>query len=331
MLGTASQAPTRHRNHNGYLLRWDGEGVLFDPGEGTQRQLLLAGVPATAVTRICVTHFHGDHCLGLPGILQRLSLDRAPRAVPVAFPASGVAYFDRLRHASVFHEHVEITPLPVRAPGPVERGPAFTLWADRLDHQPETYGWRIEEPDGRRMVPSLLERAGVRGSAIGALQRTGAGRVGDRTVRLEEVSTHRPGQRMAFVMDTALCDAAFALAERADLLVCEATFANAEQHLATRYRHLTAGQAGRIAAESGVRRLVITHFSQRYPDESLLVAEAREAFDDVVAARDLTRVPVPTRLREAPSGAVGGKARPADGREVEGGPVGTGGGAPSFT
>jgi ribonuclease Z len=79
VLGTASQAPTRTRNHNGYLLRWDDEGILFDPGEGTQRQLTLAGVAASAITRICITHFHGDHCLGLPGVIQRLSLDRVAR------------------------------------------------------------------------------------------------------------------------------------------------------------------------------------------------------------------------------------------------------------
>ena len=76
ILGTASQAPTRSRNHNGYFLRWDDEGLLFDPGEGTQRQMLFAGVTASQITRICVTHLHGDHCLGLPGVLARMSLDR---------------------------------------------------------------------------------------------------------------------------------------------------------------------------------------------------------------------------------------------------------------
>jgi len=101
---------------------------------------------------------------------------------------------------------------------------------------------------------------------------------------------------IAFIMDTRLCDAAFELAESADLVVCEATFASAEAELATRYRHLTAAQAGRIAAEAGARRLVITHFSQRYPDETLLLDEARAEFDDVIAARDFLHVPVPPRL-----------------------------------
>ena len=87
VLGTSSQVPTRLRNHNGYFLRWDAEGILFDPGEGTQRQMAHAGVAATDLTRMCITHFHGDHCLGVPGVVQRLSLDRvAHRTAVFAFP-----------------------------------------------------------------------------------------------------------------------------------------------------------------------------------------------------------------------------------------------------
>jgi ribonuclease Z len=116
-----------------------------------------------------------------------------------------------------------------------------------------------------------------------------------RRVSLHQTSTTRPGQRFAFLMDTRLCDAAFALAEGADMLVCESTFLSADERLARAYGHLTAAQAGRIAAESGVRLLVLTHFSQRYPDESVLLEEAREVFPDAVAARDLARIPVPSR------------------------------------
>ena len=108
VLGTASQAPTRHRNHNGYLLRWDGEAILFDPGEGTQRQFTLAGVSAASVDRICITHFHGDHCLGLPGMIMRLSLDAGSLPVPVHYPASGQSHFERLRFATAGQEHVPV-------------------------------------------------------------------------------------------------------------------------------------------------------------------------------------------------------------------------------
>ena len=295
VLGTASQVPTRDRNHNGCLLRWDGEAVLLDPGEGTQRQLALAGVPASAITRICVTHFHGDHCLGLPGVVQRLSLDRVAHPVGVYYPASGQRFFERLRSACSFVETVELRPRPVEADGVVAPAPPFDLVARRLDHDPETFGWRLQEPDGRRLLPERLAALGVRGPDAGRVLREGAVEVGGRRVTLEEVSTARRGQRMAFVMDTRLCDAAFALAEGVDLLVAEATYASADEDLATAYRHLTAAQAARIAAEAGARQLVLTHFSQRYPDTSPLLAEAREVFPDTVAARDLDRFPLPPR------------------------------------
>src|SRR5215213_2824702 len=96
VLGTAAQAPTRDRNHNGYVLRWDGRAILFDPGEGTQRQLLHAGVPSSSITDICITHFHGDHCLGLPGVLARFALDQRQHPVDVHYPASGAEFLDRL-------------------------------------------------------------------------------------------------------------------------------------------------------------------------------------------------------------------------------------------
>ena len=117
VLGTSSQVPTRYRNHNGYLLRWDAHGVLFDPGEGTQRQMIMAGVSATDIDRICVTHFHGDHCLGLAGITQRISLDGVPHEVPVHFPRSGRKYYDRLRHASIFRDRAKLVACPIDGAG----------------------------------------------------------------------------------------------------------------------------------------------------------------------------------------------------------------------
>jgi ribonuclease Z len=116
-----------------------------------------------------------------------------------------------------------------------------------------------------------------------------------RRVALEEASEHRPGQRFAFVMDTRLCDAAFELAQGVDLLVCESTFLSQDAPLAREYGHLTAAEAGRIAAEAGARRLVLTHFSQRYPDETPFLEEAGAVYPDAVVARDLLRVPVPRR------------------------------------
>jgi ribonuclease Z len=301
VLGTASQAPTRRRNHNGYLLRWDAEGLLFDPGEGTQRQMLFAGVTASQISRICITHFHGDHCLGLPGVLQRMSLDQMASPVEVCYPAQNRDVYARLRHAAIGRESVRLVERPVDADGPVGGSGAFRLEARRLSHTVPAFGYALTEPDGRRMLPDRLAAAGVSGPDVGRLQRDGrliVRNAGERVVTLEQVSELRVGQRFAFIMDTRLCDAAFALAERADMVVCESTFDDADAPLAREYGHLTAGQAGRIAAESGARLLVLTHFSQRYDDEAAerLAGEAATVFGgQVVLASDLDRIPVPRR------------------------------------
>jgi ribonuclease Z len=311
VLGTASQTPTRQRNHNGYLLRWDGQGLLFDPGEGTQRQLLLAGVPSSAITRICLTHFHGDHCLGVPGIVQRLSLDRVRHPVHAHFPASGRHFFERLRHATAFREVAELREQPIERDGVFAVDATGTLEARRLDHLVESFGYRLVEPDGRRLLPELLARFGVTGPAVGQLQRAGELDLNGRPVRLEQVSEPRRGQRFAFVMDTRLCDAVYALAEDADLLVIESTFLAEESDLARDYGHLTAGQAASVAAACGVRRLVLTHFSQRYSDPARFREEAATVFDgEIVVAQDLTRVPVPRRA--APSAELGLDAETPD-------------------
>jgi len=293
ILGTASQVPTRRRNHNGYVLRWDGEAILFDPGEGSQRQMLHAGVSATDLTRICVTHFHGDHSLGLAGVLQRISLDRVPHPVTAHYPAGGAGYFERLRYATAYHEAADLRPAPVTADGPVAVTPSFTLSAARLSHPVEAYGYRLEEPDGRRILPELLAARGIAGPAVGRLQREG---VLD-GVTLEEVSRPRPGQSFAFVMDTRLCPAVPALAEGCDLLVIESTFLDQDARLAEEHGHLTAGQAGRAAQEAGVRHLVLTHFSQRYPEPGEFGRQARAAgfTGELTVAEDLMRVPVPNR------------------------------------
>lgn len=302
VLGTSSAVPTKRRNHNGYFLRWDGHGVLFDPGEGTQRQMRRAGLAAHDITRICLTHFHGDHALGVPGIVQRIARDQVDHPVRAAFPASGIPYWRRLRNATPFVDTDAIVEQPLAGTGACLLGDAgITVTALPLEHSIDAYGYRIAEPDGWRMLPERLAERGITGPDIGRLQREGKiGLPGGQEVTLPECAARRPGQAMALVMDTRLCDNAVRLAEGADLLVIESTYLNAEAGLAARYGHLTAGQAGRIAAEAGVRRLVLTHISERYDtdEEPRFTAEAAEHFTGgITLALDLDRITVPHRKR----------------------------------
>jgi ribonuclease Z len=294
-LGTASQVPTRYRNHNGYLLRWDEEGILFDPGEGTQRQMIFAGVSASEITKILITHFHGDHCLGLAGIIQRLSLDKVAHTVEVYYPASGQKYFDNLSEASIYYKAAKIKPCPIARPGVVFQSRQLTLEARRLDHGVETFGYRLQEPDSVTMLPEKLEAFGVRGPAVGQLKKEGSLEINSQLITLDQVSVPKPGQSAALVMDTRLCDEAVRLAEGADLLVCESTYLSSEQIEAERNGHLTAAQAATIARDANARRLVLTHFSQRYTSIEPFLNEARALHHDVTVVNDGDEVEVPAR------------------------------------
>ncbi len=298
-LGTASQVPTRTRNHHALFLQWDDLGILFDPGEGTQRQMTLAGLSATQITHICITHFHGDHCLGLAGIIQRLSLDRVEHPVEVIYPASGQLYFERLRHASSFFEVATLVPRPVQA-RPDEwteacRAGKARLLVQALEHGIDCQGYRLQEDDGVRMLPDRLAAAGVAGPVVRQLLQAGQVEVEGRTVRLEEVSEPRPGQAFALVMDTRACPGAQALARGVDLLVCEATYQQSEAVEAHDHFHMTAAGAAGLATAAGVRRLGLTHFSQRYDSLEGFQEEASALHPDVYCAADLAQLPVPKR------------------------------------
>ena len=212
VLGTASQVPTRHRNHNGLFIRWGEVGILVDPGEGTQRQMILAGVRASRIHHICITHFHGDHCLGLPGVIQRISLDRVPHEVHVHYPASGEQYFQRLRRASIFQDRSRLVPRPFHKPGVLFSTDEYELSTDELSHTVPTFGFRIQERDGQALDRAALAAVGLKGPAVGQLVRDGSIEVDGRIVRLAEVSTPRPGQSLAIVMDTRPCEGAVRLA-----------------------------------------------------------------------------------------------------------------------
>ena len=290
--------PTRYRAHNSYALRWDDQLVLFDPGEGCQRGCTLNRVAIARATAVCVTHFHGDHCLGLPGVIQRRSADNAAnpkpaKPLPVFYPGDGQRYFDHLYNASIFNDESNVVPQPISAGGVVGALGRFELTAVPLNHRDTTFGYRLQEPDGRRVSKSLLAERGLRGPIVGQILADGAADVDGTTVTSKEITEPYRGASMAFAMDTAPCDGLLELARDVDLLVCESTYLHAEVELATKYKHMTARQAGEAASAAGARRLVLTHFSARYQDNDVFYDEASNYHDDVVVAHDGLTVDFP--------------------------------------
>jgi ribonuclease Z len=263
--------------------------------------MIFAEVTATSVTKICITHFHGDHCLGLAGMCQRLSLDRVPHAVEIYFPATGQVFYDRLRRASIYHAVAQLVPKPIKQPGVVFEDSKITIEAKRLDHSVETFGYRLQEKDRRTMLPEKLAELGIRGPAIGELVKKGSLVVDGKTINVEDVSLHKHGQSVAFVMDTRPCQAAIDLAKGVDLLVIESTYLSAEKEEAHDHGHMTAAQAATIAREAGAKKLVLTHFSQRYQSVDPFLEEAKPIFENAVAAKDGKRIPIERPAKLGPT------------------------------
>lgn len=293
ILGTSSQHPTRERNHGGYLIRWNGEGFLCDPGEGTQRQFIFANVSPTQVTRILISHFHGDHCLGVGSMLMRLNLDGV-KEVHVYYPASGKKYFDRLRYGTIYHEAIKVIEHPVDKEGIVDEEGEFIIEAYRLDHgNIENLGWRIREKDEIKFHKDKLDALGVKGPMVTQLKNQGSLVVDGKKVMLEDVSYVRKGDAVAVVIDTRPCPGVFKTADNARILLCESTYLETEKKLAKDHFHLTAREAAEIAKLANAQELVLTHFSARYISLKPFEEEARKVFPNTHVAKDLDVYPFP--------------------------------------
>jgi len=291
ILGCSSQQPTRFRNHGAYLVRWNDEGLLFDPGEGTQRQFIFANIAPTCITRIFVSHFHGDHCLGLGSILMRLNLDKVTHPIHCYYPAGGKKYFDRLRYGTIYHETINVVEHPVFNEGVVHDDGKFRIEAAYLDHGVENVCWRITEPDTRKFDHTKLELAGIRGPMVRELHEKGHLAVGGKEIKLDDVSRIRPGDSLAVVIDTRYCQNAIDIARGAKALICESTYTEEHVELAHKHYHLTAKQAATIAKQAGAKKLILTHFSARYQHLRDMEAEAKAVFPNTYMAEDLRTFP----------------------------------------
>lgn len=293
ILGCSSQQPTRFRNHGAYLVRWNDEGLLFDPGEGTQRQFIFAEIAPPVVNRIFISHFHGDHCLGLGSMLMRLNLDKVTHPIHCYYPASGKKFFDRLRYCCMYRENIHVVEHPVGKPGLVQDDGKFLIEAQYLDHGIDNLGWRVTEPDAVKFNKEKLKEMGVVGPDVRKLEKEGRLLVGNHWVALDEVSHLRPGDAFAYVVDTRPCKEALEIARGAKVLLCESTYLDEDRQLALEHKHMTAKQAAELAKEAGVKTLILTHFSARYRDPEILGEEARTIFPNTLVAEDLRRFPFP--------------------------------------
>lgn len=294
-LGTSSGIPSRERNVSGVAVVLDGTVLLFDCGEGTQHQLLRAPVRSGAIEAIFITHLHGDHVYGLPGLLATLSMNGRERPLTLVGPEGLREHVECVlrtsHHNPMFPIEIVERRLGFSPAGGAEAGPVFpgfSVISAPLDHSIPAFGYCVIEDDRPGAFdPERARALGIpAGPEWGALQRAGDPRV---------CGPPRPGRRIAYCTDTRPCASAVELARGAEVLVHESTYAEDLRAEADARRHSTAAGAAGVAAEAGVGRLILTHFSTRYRDVEPLVAEARTVFPDTDAAEDLATFAVPKR------------------------------------
>ncbi len=298
-LGTSSGKPTLKRNVSALAVAREAEWLLFDCGEGAQMQVPRAGLNPSRLAAVFITHLHGDHFNGVAGLLSTMGLDRRTRGLTLVGPKGIREYLDTLERLRViFLKYpVELKELAsLTGPAIVYDTAEYTVTARPLDHRLFALGYRVDErpKPGRFSVERARELRVPEGPLWGLLQSGQDLKLEDgRTIHSSDVlGEPRPGKSVAYCLDTRPCASSIELARNCDLLIHEATFTEEFAAEAQQYGHSTAAQAARTARDAGARRLLITHFSSRFPDPALLLLEARAIFPGTILAEDLMEIEV---------------------------------------
>jgi ribonuclease Z len=291
-LGTSASIPTKSRSLPSIMIIRDGEQFLFDCGEGTQRQVVKAGLGLRKRLKIFITHMHADHVLGLAGILMSLSL--AGRQVPLEVygPSKLQPFIEHVKELFNFNPPFDVMVHRV-SEGTVYQGRGFKIVAFKVKHVAESYGYALVEDlrPGRFDSKKAKELGIPKGPLWKALQEGKTVVIGGREIKPEDVlGPPRRGLKIVYSGDTAPTRDVVEASKSADLLIHEATFDDTLQDRATNELHTTAGQAASIALEANVKRLALTHISPRYEDPSLLLFQAKKIFENTIIAEDFMSI-----------------------------------------
>ncbi len=297
-LGTGGSMPSPGRGMPSMMVIREGERMLFDCGEGTQRQMMCARSGFMDISSIFLTHFHADHTLGVPGLIQTMGFQGREEPLHIYGPKFVREYCDILNSLGYLRPGFEVVAHELRHGDAVERK-GYRIEAFRTFHSVPGLGYALREDArlGRFDRQKALELGVPEGPLFGKLHRGEDVEVDGRTVKSAEVvGEPRPGRLVVYTGDTMPSRAFLPILEGADLWISESTFADETADKAAETLHSSAGEVARLAAEAGVQRLVLTHISGRYSeDPSPLLADARKHFSNVAVAEDFMEVEVPLR------------------------------------
>lgn len=291
-LGTGAMQPTRERNLSAIYLNYDSEHILFDCGEGTQRQMKIAEITPTKLTRVIISHFHADHVLGLGGLLMNLEANNYNKTLYVYGPKGLEKFFNNIVNSAHHNLSIKVKLIEIKQ-GIIINEPKFTIEATQLDHSVPSYGFILKEKDKRKINIEYLKKFGItQHPLLGELQKGKDIVWKGKKITVKNATKLVEGKKIALIFDTGYCTNCIELAKDADLLISESTFSVKEKDKAKEYKHLTTVDAATIAKKAKAKKLILTHFSQRYKDSKELENEAQKVFQNTKSAHDFMVIDV---------------------------------------
>ena len=298
-LGTAGSLPTPERNPSAILINREGEMILFDCGEGTQRQMMRARTGMMRLNYIFLTHLHADHILGIPGLMETLAFQGRENPITIAGPVHTVRLVESFKSVCYFSRNFDVQAVELQ-PGDVLKMKGYQVRAIATHHSVPSIGYSLEESPrlGRFNRDEAVSLGIPPGPLFGKLQHGQAIEVDGRRIEPHQVmGPPRPGRKIVYTGDTRPCNSVQQAATGADLLIHDCALASDMADWARETKHSTASEAAQVAKSAGVKQLVLTHISSRYSEDSAqLLKEARFIFERTIVAEDLMSLEI--RLRD---------------------------------
>ncbi len=288
-LGTSAMVPTKTRNHPSILLDYKTEKILFDCGENIQRQLAISNISSAKITKVLITHWHGDHSLGLPGLIQSMAVHHYHKELEIYGPKNSKNFVKKMISAFLLENKIKYKVKEVS--GKFFETEDFILESIYMKHSAPCLAYSFIEKPRRRINLNYLKKFNLtKHPILKELQKGKDINYKGKKIKAKYATYLIPQKKITYITDTALNPNCIKIAENSDLLICESTFASDLKDKAREYLHLTAEDAAVIAKKAKVKQLILTHFSQRYKKKSIFEKEAKKIFPNTIIAKDFMKI-----------------------------------------
>jgi len=285
-LGTSDAIPSAERNHTSILLEYKNENILVDCGEGTQRQFRRAGLNPNKITRLLITHWHGDHILGIPGLLQTLSFSGYNKTLFIYGPRGTKEFMRKMLETFVFQDKLNLKVEEVESK--FFETEDFYLKAEKMNHGVPCNAYTFVKKETIRIDKKKLAKAKIQGPILKKLKEGKDIVYNGKKYKAKDLTYQEEGKKVSFVFDTSFNEKIIPFVQNSDLLICESTFGDDMGDKAKEYKHLTSKQTGEIAKKSKSKKLILTHISQRYgKNQKVILDVAKKIFKNSVLVNDL--------------------------------------------